>query len=315
MLVRDIADPGRYDSLYVAPSLLGVLLSCAGRLCEEQRDQGLRALVVALHDPAGDEPMPEVVRALDDVGADLLQAGLPRHALGCDRCSVVEPGPEDEQRRHEIARLLNDLRYRTEVKHAFLPLGAGGHVDHRVALDAGLEAFQVEAPRNVFLYEERPQLFVPASIRTRLGQIGARLPPASEVSDDAGLIRFLLGFGTARYLRQELEMMPRLRCARVAAREWRASRAWQPAKARGIRLQPVLQRADLGPVQQTLETVGSQLALLYGSSEKAFRQALAYSRRLGRDGEYVERYWLLLPPREEGGARTIPPGTSSSSAA
>jgi hypothetical protein len=34
------------------------------------------------------------------------------------------------------------------------------------------------------------------------------------------------------------------------------------------------------------------------------RLSAAYARRLGA-GEHAERYWLLLPPREEGGITTV----------
>jgi hypothetical protein len=308
MRVRDIESVGEYDCLYVGSTAESVLLSCSGRLMSEQR-QGLRALVVALHDEPSSE---EVESALGDVGADYLVAGVPRRELPRDGCALIEPGPEDGERRAQIGELLADLRYRTRALHAYLPLGAGGHVDHRIALDAGVDVFEERAPHDVFLYEERPQLFAPAAVRIRLGQLGARLPPgAARVRARGGLLWFLLRFGFGRHVRRELGSLGYLRRVQVAVREWSAATQWQPQKALGLRLHPVIQAAPLEDFHAALATMPSGIETSYGSEARAVREALGYARWLGRPGEYVERYWLLLPPREEGGLRTIAPSASS----
>jgi hypothetical protein len=198
----------------------------------------------------------------------------------------------------------------------YLPLGAGGAPDARLCLDAGLEVFHDGASRNVFLFEERPELFLTSSVRIRLGEIGARLPPgAAELRDDAGLVRFWLGVVFARHLKPRLGSLgERLRCAGRAVRAWRAARAWQPARALGVRVQPVLQPASTPEIADLLQLVHETVERSFGSVERATRKAARHARRHGEKRGWLERYWLVLPPRAEGGVRTIAPGSESPAA-
>jgi hypothetical protein len=90
----------------------------------------------------------------------------------------------------------------------------------------------------------------------------------------------------------------RLRSSGGAAREWRLARAWNPQKAFGPRLQPVVHAADT----DALAAAHAATLLLFpadarGRARRARRfEALsaAYARRLGAPG-HAERFWLLLP--------------------
>jgi hypothetical protein len=76
------------------------------------------------------------------------------------------------------------------------------------------------------------------------------------------------------------------------------SRVWNPQKAFGPRLQPVVHAADAPALAAAHEAL---LALLppdaRGRARKARRfetLSAAYTRRLGAAG-HAERFWLLLP--------------------
>ena len=71
------------------------------------------------------------------------------------------------------------------------------------------------------LYEERPEAFVRGAVRVRLGQLGARLPPAAaQAADRAHLAPFLWRFHLAPSLRGDLRGWPELlRSTGLAARQ------------------------------------------------------------------------------------------------
>ena len=213
---------------------------------------------------------------------------------------AFEPQADDEEWLVRAARLLADLEPRIRARQVYAPLGVGGHIDHRLTHEAALRAFTSGDGRNVYLYEERPEALVRGAVRVRLGLMGARLPPAAaEAPDRAGLTRYLLNVHVAPSLRGDLRgLSDRLRSSRGAAREWRMSRVWNPQKAFGPRLQPVVHAADAPALAAAHEAL---LALLppdaRGRARKARRfEALsaAYTRRLGAAG-HAERFWLLLP--------------------
>jgi len=52
-----------------------------------------------------------------------------------------------------------------------------------------------------------------------------------------------------------------------------------------------------------------RIAELFGSRQRLAKDAARYAKRLaGR--AYAERYWLLLPPRDEGGLVSVPLASS-----
>lgn len=312
MLLESGERLGRYDSLWVGPSVDSLLLSCLARL-EWERERGLKGLVVV----PGSEPGV----ALPSGGAEVL------NRLGVDHLALAAPGLEpagvpfaetgsDEESRHALAESLATLLHRSRASQMYLPLGAGGAADSRFCLDAGLEVFSEGSSRNVFLFEERPELFVSSSVRIRLGEMGARLPPgAVALRDGSSLLRFWLGVLFARHLRPGLgSFSERLQCARRAVRAFRATRAWQPTRALGVRVQPVLQPGASAQIAELLHLLHEPVERAFGSVERARRQAATHARRHGEKGGWLERYWLVLPPREEGGVRTLAPGSASSAA-
>ncbi len=291
-----------YDCLFISPHADDVALSCPGRLLWE-RDRGLRCLVLALFESP--DPSSEVGAALAERGLDYLAAGLPPA-----RRRLAEDAPfgrvafgrqaEDDDWLAQATRLLSDIGPRIRARHIYAPLGVGGHIDHRLAYEAALRTFASEAGLNVFLYEERPEAFIPGAVRVRLGLLGARLPPgAVEAPERAGLTRYLWSFHLAPSLRGDLRgWSDRLRSTGSAAREWRLARAWNPQRAFGPRFQPVVHTVEEGQRDGVKDALAAFVPAGPRGRERSRvrfeRLTKIYVRRLRATG-YVERFWLLLP--------------------
>jgi hypothetical protein len=294
----------RYDSLYISPRSGDALLSCAARMYAEAR-KGSTALVLTLFEgpscaeAAGPGPR---LNGVDHVSLGL-EPARQRHSIQGALSSLrFDAFPEDHALRDRVARLLVDLRPRVRPRHVLAPLGVGGHIDHRIAHDAALEAFGGrEAGRNVFLYEERPEALGLGHVRLRLGLLGARLPAgAARSAERVGFLRFLARHHRGAQLRGEgVGLLDRLKAIRPAAARWREASAWNPQKAFGPRLQPVMPTPDPGAGAFAREVASALVPAAHGRARRFESLVAAYTRRLG-GGEHAERYWLLLPLLEGG---------------
>lgn len=308
MRLHDIADADAYDAVFLSPHVDDAPLACAARLLAE-RERGARVLVVvACGEPSEAVPGSGWPATLERWHVDLLALGLPAAverdpahaglgsvAFGCR--------PSDDVAASALAVTLETLRQRVRARDVYLPLGVGGHADHRVVLEAGLRVFTPGEGRNVFLYEERPAALLRGALRLRLSQLGTWLPPETRTLDDPGLARLLLRFQREAYLACSPAPWPeRVRCSRLMARQWREARAWRPQRGLGLRLQPVLHTAGegvLGGVREAGREWAARCAAVSLPLARFERLAAEYARRLGGGQAHVERYWLLLPPRDE----------------
>src|SRR5512139_2103145 len=249
-MVSDRLDAGgleRYDALFIGPHGDDVALGCPARL-QYEAERGRRVLVVALFERIGGEtPAAKAVRAL---GASYVAAGLPaardRRAQRAPATRVTERGPEDEDVAFEAARLLAEIGPSTQAIHIYAPLGLGSSVDHLLTYEAAVRAFATESGRNLFLYEERPEAFVPGEVRTRLALLGARLPPgAARTPERVFVLRHLWRVNEPPRLRGGDEGLgERLRGVAEARRRFNLARPWNPQRAFGPRLQPIVYTAD-----------------------------------------------------------------------
>ena len=285
------------DSLYVCGLANDVLRSCRASLARDHAE-GMRIALASLFSP----PPAEVADALSAYGVSLLPFGLPAardrhpHRRPLDGLTAELLAPDDAVQA-EAARLLHNLGHRTRARQVYAPLGVGGHPDRRIAHQAARAAFRSGGGRDVFFYEERPESLIRGAVRVRLAQIGARLPPAAaDAADRAPLLPFLLRFHVGLASRGEIKgSRDRLRSLPVAARFWREGRSWQPQRARGPRLQPVVWE----PQGDALPGVAA------GHDAHTDALAAAYGRRL-HAGAHAERYWLLLPPLAGDGWEDLP---------
>lgn len=284
------------DTLYVAGLAQDVIYGCRARLARDHAE-GLRIGIVTLFDPLPDA----IAGALWGAGVRLQSVELPgvrarhpgRHLL--DGLSAG-PNASDQDCLERASLLLHDLTHRSRARQVYAPLGVGGHPDRRLAHDAARAVLRSGSGRDVFFYEERPESLVRGAVRVRLAQIGARLPPgAAEAADRTPLLPFLMRFHLGLTARGEIEGGgDRLRTLPVAARFWREGRSWQPQRARGPRLQPIV-----------WEMTGLPLAGLPDADRRTEAMAAAYARRL-HAGASAERYWLLLPPLAGDGWEDLP---------
>jgi LmbE family N-acetylglucosaminyl deacetylase len=296
---------GRYDSLYISPRSGDAALSCAARL-HADAGKGLSAVVLNLFEGASFRESASPPRGLPRV--DHISLGLPGACRRHPRRSILsslhfETFPEDDGLRARIARLLVDLRPRIAPRHVFAPLAVGGHVDHRIAHEAAVAAFGGrEAGRNVFLYEDRPEALGRGQVRLRLGLLGARLPAgAVRSAERSSFVGHLARHHRGAQLRGEGGgWLDRFRSLAPAAARFRDAAVWNPQKAFGPRLQPVLLGADAEAAAFTREVVSAVVPASRGRRTRYLKLAAAYTRRLGGMAEHVERYWLLLPLLEGG---------------
>jgi LmbE family N-acetylglucosaminyl deacetylase len=294
----------RFDSLFVAPHGDDVPLSCPARVRAEA-DRGRRVLVLALFEPADSDG--RAAEAVARLGAVYRGAGLApaaeRRPEAASRPGAMERGLEDEEAVLEAAHLLAEVGPRTQAVHIHAPLGLGASIDHGLAYEATVRAFASGAGRNLFLYEERPEAFVPGAVRTRLALLGARLPPAGAgTAPRVGLLRMLWRVNEPRWLRGEgAGLRSRLAALAVARRRWRAARAWSPSRALGPRLQPIVCAAD-----EEASVLGRSLSesLLPADRKGRPRRARRFNARAAKTARalgaayHAERLWLFLPSGE-----------------
>lgn len=324
MRIRHLADVEPYDALFVSPHVDDVPVACAARLAAE-RARGARVLlVVVCGDTAAALPGSGWPAALERWGIDLLPLGLStaaerEPAYGAFETVHFGRCPSDDVLVDELSQRFDELRRLAGARDVFLPLAVGAHADHRLTLEAALPVFRPGVGRNVFLYEERPTALLPGALRLRLAQLAAWLPPGSPELDDAGLVRLLMRFQQQPYLTcSPAPWRVRVQATGALARAWRQARTWRPSKGLGVRVQPLVQagaEAQLARVHEALaEWAGRQPAGAL-PLERWKDLARAYARHLaGAEAVHAERYWLVLPTRDERAvlARTPPLGRAAS---
>lgn len=293
----------RFDALFVGAHGPDVALSCPARVRAEV-DRGRRVLVLALFEPSGAGG--SAAKAVSRLGASYAVAGLPaaserRPPLGPS--PRLDRAPEDEETLVAAAHLLADVGPRTQAINIHAPLGLGSSLDHVLAYEASVRAFASGAGRNLFLYEERPEAFVPGAVRTRLALLGARLPPAGAgVAARASLVRALWRANDPFSLRQQTGgLRGWLATLWRTRKRWRAARAWNPLRAFGPRLQPIAHAAD----EETRQLAREVAEMLLPRDRKGRPRA---GRRFNRRADlaaralgavyHAERLWLLLPSGE-----------------
>jgi hypothetical protein len=308
MRIGSLHSLGRYDCLFVSPHAGDSLLSCIGRMLWE-RNRGMRVLVLVVF--AGHSDDSHADEALDRLGFDEMRLDVPaaprRHETYSSFAAVLHGQHASDDR--QLLSLREDLDHvlmHCQARHVYFPLGVGGHVDHRLVHEAGYQAMPEAPGREVFFYEDRPYAFLPGAVWLRLGQLGARLPPAASLSERTGLVQYLLRFQMSSYLRSHARSAgDRFWCSRAALRQWFDARGWHPRRAVGPRFQPVEHPLDAPALEVARELLAwhaARLSLCTSAPRVRPAHPAAVPRLKRRDEN--ERYWLLLPSLE--GDRTLP---------
>jgi LmbE family N-acetylglucosaminyl deacetylase len=291
----------RFDSLFVAPHGDDVPLSCPARVRAEV-ERGRRVLVLALFEPEDSDGA--AAEAVLRLGAAYQGVGMaPASERRGEGVRHLERDAEDEDVVLAGAHFLAEVGPRTRAVHIHAPLGLGASIDHVLTYEASVRAFATEAGRNLFLYEERPEAFVPGAVRTRLALLGARLPPAgADLVRRVGLWRMLWRVNDPPRLRgEQADLRVRIAALGAARDRWKRARAWNPSRALGPRLQPVVGAA--GEEDAALSRSLSE-ALLPADGRGRPRSARRFdawaekaAKALGAT-HHAERLWLFLPSGE-----------------
>ncbi|MFC2172345.1 PIG-L deacetylase family protein [Acidobacteriota bacterium] len=302
--MRSLSSLGRYDMLFISPHLDDLALSCPARIMAE-RDDGKRILCVTLFSHPGDadagrfrrdiyeQRWAEEMKAYQILGVDLVLAGLldapfRSHGYRSFADMLFRRDPADGSSLTEAIACMKEILHRCRPEMVIIPVGAGGHVDHRLSRDACLEA----GPLTILLYEERPYCFVQDAVRLALAELGAtdRQDVTSECTLERAVDRHARSFFKAHYNRKLLKSRDR---GQVAARARDAVRlAHQPLKP--VTPQPRIYPSEiLDTLCRVAACYGSQLPVLFGSEKGFSRMCSRYAGSLGHPGRYVECFWSI----------------------
>ena len=192
--------PRRYSTVFVAPHFDDVALSCGGTVALEARRGPVLIVTVFAGEPTG--PLNPFARfqherwgtgeqtlairreedqdACASLGAEHRWLGFPdaiyRGALYlADEYLFGDVNPEDQptvQAVHdELGALLGELR----PEQIYLPLGIGGHVDHRICQSA-VPALWASVD-SIFLYEDFPYAVTTGALQDALARITEPVRP------------------------------------------------------------------------------------------------------------------------------------------
>jgi LmbE family N-acetylglucosaminyl deacetylase len=274
--------------LYISPHLDDAALSCAGAMLGRV-DAGERVVVCTIFTRSGSRHQDqqrhaEDLRALEPAGIEALHLGF----LDAPKREGLRPSfeslllsasrPNLEVIR-EIEHAIETVVARLNPDEIYLPLGVGGHVDHRLVFAA--------RPEKARFYLERPYAFVPvlrALRRLELEGGAARGPDSAQ--------QFLreIDSGSCGALLLEDE---RPRCAEVVARRMKSRfpqsgvrvalrRHWEPA-------------SSLPRAVKLIDAYESQVRWMFGEAGAGPH----YRRHVARgDRWFEEEAHLFSAPRE-----------------
>jgi hypothetical protein len=272
----------RFDSVVFADSASLAALSCFARL-RSARDAGGKSLLLPLVDSSGAEAIR--ARGLGDVQRF--------EEFEDDPAAAAQPWRE---------RLAVVIR-RLGPRHVMAPLGLPGSpqaIDYFKTLRSVLS---VDPGRDLLFFEERPHCLVAESVRLRLAGLGVRLPPASQLRSPRHYgffaLRLLTGVGVPPIfggLRERSRLSASLKAS------FRDAADWDPQRALGPKLQPVIEPWTDGD-STDLFALAAELGLEGRlGSRKAFRRRMARHAAGAGNRTPMERYWLSLPGETESDA-------------
>jgi LmbE family N-acetylglucosaminyl deacetylase len=286
-----------YDTVYLSPHPDDVALSCPGVLIEDRRESR-RVLVATLFSTPHAGRLAEERRCFAELGVDHLALGLPDAADRDPRFRtpsglLLEETEQDRELAGRIARHLEEVLERARPATLFLPLGVGGHIDHRLAHTAGTMAASGREIHHTLCYEDRPYAFVDGAVQLRLASLGMfadapdfRQHPGFRVAVSYVWSAVRSGFVTR--MARPADVLPSLRGLHQLTRS-----------ARGAATVPALHVTRCWDARFVVRVAGlvsayrSQFPDPPGSIESFKGQALRYSRRMGHTAAYAERFWQL----------------------
>jgi LmbE family N-acetylglucosaminyl deacetylase len=270
------------DGLVLSPHLDDAVFSVQGVLRAAAARGERVAVATAFTDcEDGEARRAEDRTALALLGAAVVHWGLrdaplrsPAYRSFRGLCTGTD-ATDGQARRALLDRWIETIHVSTP-RWVLAPLGVGGHIDHRLAHEAALEAARQMGQRGPQLafYEDLPYAWVDGAAALRLGQGG----PVTAA-------RWLRDLGRAPYVRRYLtgRDLPHLPALARLATEPVALR-WTP-EVRSLALDA---EAAWGPVA----AYGSQWPDWVASRGAWARLTALHSARLGQPGRWAERLWV-----------------------
>lgn len=170
------------------------------------------------------------------------------------------------------------------VDQAYFPLGAGGHIDHRIAFTAGLRIKGMP----VKFYEDRPYILWPGVLQGRMRQIGsdAILPEITEdvMRSHLGGYHYLKHFVPEGGYQDECLPFYFAALRQVSSNTLHAT----PETL-------VATEAELRHLYACLKLYESQMDFIYSDYETFIKDSMAYERANSGREIYEERSWTLTP--------------------
>jgi LmbE family N-acetylglucosaminyl deacetylase len=165
---------------------------------------------------------------------------------------------------------------------AVFPLGAGGHIDHRTAFEAG----RLITGMPVRFYEDRPYILWPGVLQGRMNQIGsdAALPAVTPqgMKDSLTSYHYLKHFvPEGDYQRETLPLYY------AAATQKSAG----TLKAKSDELTAT--EKELKTLYEALARYTSQMHLIYSSFDNFIHDSLLHEKARTGKSAYIERCWKL----------------------
>ena len=265
----------RFDSVVFADSASLAALSCFSRL-KSEHEAGRKSLVVAICDSAGAEV----------IGS--------RGLATVSRIEDLETGRDgsSEPWRERVSVIIR----RFGPKHVMAPLGLFGApqaMDYFKTLRAALS---VDPGRDLLFFEERPHCLVPESVPLRLAGLGVRLPPAIQLRSPRRYgpfaLRLITGLGVPPIFGTVRE---RARLGRSLKASFQEAADWDPQRALGPKLQPVIEPWRDSDSSDLLALAGDLEQAARLGSPKALRRRMARHAAGSGNRTPIERYWLSLP--------------------
>jgi LmbE family N-acetylglucosaminyl deacetylase len=266
--------------LWVSPHLDDVALSCAGRLLRA-RAAGMRVVVATVFSGGGPSHrarQQEDRAALASIGAEVVHLGFPdgpwRPGIQLSYRSLVLESAVDPALVGEVGRALGELVRAVAPSETHLPLGVGGHIDHRTVFAAHRA---IAGP--VAFYEDRPYAFPEIFVRLRLHEVGA----AALDGDPEGALA--AAFDRWPHLRA---YVPSPKERSLAIREHARLEAFRPGLAL-VGETMALTEDELARAAALVTGYRSQCRDLFGVEHAA---GIAAAYRAPRGGGFIERtYW------------------------
>lgn len=282
--------------LYLSPHCDDVVLSCAARIARETA-AGERVVVATVFSAGGEDRASRAaasVRAREDraalrsLGAESRHLGLAdapmRPGLTASYASLVlGPAPEDALLR-TLSAVVAGLVAELAPRRVCLPLGVGGHIDHRAVFRSHLSL-----PGEVAFYEDRPYAGEPAFVVHRLVEIGASVAgmyPQQTADDEAA---FLAAFDRWPHLLAYASGDPGTRDA-LARAHWRWRRVEECQSMRLDRLTLLGDESDLARAGAAILHYRSQLDALFCGPQQVVSALRAMSANAS--AAYVERMYV-----------------------